>query len=192
MVTAKPKGKYTYADYAATPEGERWELIDGVLYHVAAAPNTKHQTVSLFLGAPIDGHILPRRMGLLYRAPYALILSEGNTVEPDLLYVSADRRHIITSRGCEGVPDLVVEILSLSNSANDLAIKRELYARHGIPEYWILNPILETVQALTEPAINGGIGGYTVEVLYQIGDTLTTDRIPGLSVAVVDIFAEPW
>ena len=192
MVTAKPKGTLTYADYAATPEGERWELIDGALYHMAAAPNTKHQTVSLFLGAPIDGHVLPRRMGLLYRAPYALILSEGNTVEPDLLYVSAARRHIVTDRGCEGIPDLVVEILSPSNSANDLAVKRELYARHGIPEYWILDPVRETVLALTEPAINGGIGEYTVEVLYQIGDALTTDRIPGLAVAVADIFAEPW
>ena len=192
MVTARPKGKYTHADYAATPEGERWELIDGALYHMAAAPNTRHQTVSLFLGAPIDGHVLPRRMGLLYRAPYALILSEGNTVEPDLLYVSANRRHIITSRGCEGIPDLVVEILSPSNSAHDLAVKRELYARHRIPEYWILDPYAETVLALTEPVVNNGVGEYTVEALYQSGDTLTTDRIPGLAIAVADIFAAPW
>ena len=192
MVTAKPKGTLTYADYAATPEGERWELIDGALYHMAAAPNTRHQTISLFLGAPMDAYILPRRLGLLYRAPFALMLSETNTVEPDLLYVSAERRHIITARGCEGIPDLVVEILSPSNSANDLAVKRELYARHGIPEYWILDPVQETVQALTEPAINDGIGEYTVEARYQIGDALTTDRIPGLAVAVADIFAEPW
>ena len=192
MVTAKPKGKYTYADYAATPEGERWELIDGALYHMAAAPNTRHQTVSLFLGAPMDAYILPRRLGLLYRAPFALMLSETNTVEPDLLYVSAERRHIITARGCEGIPDLVVEILSPSNSANDLAVKRELYARYGIPEYWILDPVGETVLALTEPVINDGIGEYTAEARHQIGDTLTTDRIPGLAIAVADIFADPW
>ena len=192
MVAAKPKGTLAYADYAATPEGERWELIDGVLYRMAAAPNTKHQTVSLFLGAPIDGHVLPRRMGLLYRAPYALILSEGNTVEPDLLYVSAARRHIITDRGCEGIPDLVVEILSPSNRAHDLAVKRELYARHGVPEYWTMDPYRETVLALTEPAVNDGVGEYATEALYQIGDTLTTDRIPGLAIAVADIFAAPW
>ena len=126
----------------------------------------------------MDAYILPRRLGLLYRAPFALMMSETNTVEPDLLYVSAERRHIITARGYEGIPDL--------------AVKRELYARYGIPEYWILNPIRETVQALTEPAINDGIGEYTVETRYQIGDTLTTDRIPGLTVAVADIFAEPW
>ena len=192
MVTAKPKGKYTYADYAATPEGERWELIDGVLYHMAAAPNTKHHDVSDNTGDLVKAVIQPRRLGRIYRAPYALMLSDSNTVEPDLIYVSVERRHIITARGCEGIPDLVVEILSPSNSAHDLTVKRELYARHGIPEYWILNPIRETVQALTEPAVNDGTGEYTAEALYQIGDTLTTDRIPGLAIAVADIFAEPW
>ena len=192
MVTARLKGKCTYADYVATPEGERWELIDGVLYRMAAAPNTKHQTVSLFLGAPIDAHVLPRRLGLLYRAPFALMLSEANTVEPDLLYVSAARRHIVTDRGCKGVPDLVVEILSPSNFANDMEVKRELYARYGIPEYWILDPIREHLLALTEPVVNDGVGEYAAEALYQIGDTVTTERIPGLAIAVADIFAEPW
>ena len=192
MVTARPKGKYTHADYAATPEGERWELIDGVLYHVAAAPNTKHQESSENTGNLISDIIRPRRLGRIYRAPYALMLSEGNTVEPDLLYVSAARRHIITSRGCEGIPDLVVEILSPSNTAHDVAVKRELYARYGIPEYWIENPVQETVLALTEPVVNNGVGEYTVEALYQSGDTLTTDRIPGLAIAVADIFAAPW
>ncbi len=192
MAAAKPKGKYTHADYAATPEGERWELIDGALYRMAAAPNTKHQTVSLFLGATIDGHTLPRRLGLLYRAPYSVLLPGESAVEPDLLYISAARRHIITDRGCEGVPDLVVEILSPHNRAYDLSVKRELYARHGVPEYWILDPYGETVLALTEPVANAGVGDYTAEALYRAGDTLATARIPGLAIAVADIFAAPW
>ena len=192
MVAAKPKGTLAYADYAATPEGERWELIDGVLYRMAAAPNTKHQEASENTGNLINDTIRPRRLGRVYRAPYALILSERNTVEPDLLYVSAARRHIITDRGCEGIPDLVVEILSPSNRAHDLAVKRELYARHGVPEYWTMDPYRETVLALTEPALNDGVGEYATETLYQIGDTLTTDRIPGLAIAVADIFAAPW
>ncbi len=192
MATAKPKGKYTYADYAATPEGERWELIDGVLYRMAAAPNTKHHDVSDNTGDLVKAVIQPRRLGRIYRAPFALMLSDRNTVEPDLLYASAARRHIITSRGCEGIPDLVMEILSPSNSAHDLAVKRELYARHGIPEYWILNPIQETLLALTDPVTHDGVGEHTVEALYQSGDTLTTSRIPDLAIAVADIFAEPW
>jgi Uma2 family endonuclease len=75
---------------------------------------------------------------------------------------------------------------------HDLAVKRELYARHGIPEYWILNPIQETLLALTDPVTHDGVGEHTVEALYQSGDTLTTSRIPDLAIAVADIFAEPW
>ena len=192
MVIAPPKGKHTYADYAATPEDERWELIDGALYHMAAAPNTRHHDVSDNTGDLVKAVVQPQRLGRIYRAPFALRLSETNTVEPDLLYVSAARRHIITDRGCEGIPDLVAEILSPSNSAHDLAVKRELYARHGIPEYWIIDPIRETLLALTDPILNNGIGEYTAETLYQSCDTLTTDRIPGLVIAIADVFAEPW
>ena len=192
MVTRKPKGKYTYADYAATPQGERWELIDGVLYHMAAAPNTRHQTVSLLLGALVDRHVMPLLLGLLYRAPCAVFLPGESAVEPDLLYVSASRRHIIAYRGCEGAPDLVVEILSPSNRGHDLVVKRELYARHGVPEYWIVDPDRETLLALTTPVTSDDVGEYTTEALYQSGDTLTTERIPGLAIDVADIFAEPW
>ena len=102
MVIAKPKGKHTYADYVATPEGERWELIDGVLYHMAAAPNTKRQESSENTGNLINDVVRPGRVGRVYRAPYALRLSDTNTVEPDLLYVSAARRHIITSPRVRG------------------------------------------------------------------------------------------
>lgn len=192
MVTRKPKGKYTHADYAATPEGERWELIDGVLYHMAAAPNTRHQTISLMLGALIDRHVIPLLLGLLYRAPYAVFLPGESAVEPDLLYISAPHRRIISSRGCEGTPDLVVEILSPSNRGHDLAVKRELYARHSILEYWIVDPDRETLLALTDPVTSDGEGEYTTEKLYQAGGNLTTERIPGLTINVADIFAEPW
>ncbi len=192
MVTRKPKGKYTHEDYAATPEGERWELIDGVLYHMAAAPNTRHQTISIMLGALIDRHVIPLLLGLLYRAPYAVFLPGESAVEPDLVYISASRRQIISGRGCEGAPDLVVEILSPSNRGNDLAVKRELYARHGVPEYWIIDPDGETLLALTDPVIRDGDGQYASETPYRAGDALTTDRIPGLAIPVADIFAEPW
>ena len=71
-------------------------------------------------------------------------------------------------------------------------MKRELYARHGIPEYWIIDPERETLLALTDPATTDGVGEYITEALYQAADTLTTDRIPGLAINVADVFAEPW
>ena len=192
MVTAKPKGTYTIADYFATPEGERWELIDGVLYQMAAAPNRKHQDASENIGRCFADHIRPRRLGLVYRAPFAVLLPGESAVEPDLFFVSMARERILAERGCEGPPDLVVEILSPSNRAHDLEIKRELYARHGIPEYWILDSDAETVWALTEPITDISGGVYTVETLYYPGDVLTTTVMPGLAIPVAEIFANPW
>ncbi len=189
MVTAKPKGKYTYADYAATPEGEWWELIDGALYQMAAGASARHQEVSENTGNLIGDHIRPRRMGRIYRPRFDLILPGETAVEPDLMYISIGRPGIITQRGCEGPPDLVVEVLSPSNPRHDLETKRELYARHGIPEYWILEPYRETLQALTEPVIRNGVGEYTAEALHRPGDMIATAHIPGLTIAVADIFA---
>ena len=192
MATAKPKGRYVVADYWATPEGERRELIDGVLFHMAAAPSVKHQIVSKNLVLLVDPHVVEGRLGLLLYAPCAVILPGESAVEPDLLFVRAERRDIITPRACEGPPDLVVEILSPSNSAHDLAVKRELYARHTVPEYWILDPDQETVLKLTMPRVRQGEGAYAVESRYSSGEALSCDSIPGLALTVADIFAEPW
>ena len=192
MATAKPKGKYTYADYAAKPDDEQWELIDGVLYQMAAGASARHQEVSENFGSLMGDHIRPRRLGRLYRPRFDLILPGETAVEPDLMFVSAARRRIITTRGCEGPPDLVVEVLSPSNPRHDLERKRELYARHGVPEYLILEPNEETVLALAEPAISAGEGTYGSERLYRLDDMLTIAAIPGLVIAVADIFAEPW
>ncbi len=191
MVSTRPKGKYTYADYFATPEGERWELIDGVLHHTAAAPSVKRQTASGNLFFLFSSQIRPDRSGLVYAAPFAVMFPDESTVEPDLLIVSAARRHIITERACEGPPDLLVEILSPSNTRHDLETKRELYARHGVPMYLIVDADAESVRALTEPIIDGNVGMYTEEVLYHIADIVDIDVIPGLRIAVSDIFASP-
>ena len=195
MVIAKPrpKGKHTYADYAALPDdnGWRWELIDGVLYQMAAGASPRHQEVSENLGRLVWNCILPGNLGYIYRPRFDLILPGESAVEPDLMYISAPRLHIITRRGCEGAPDLVVEVLSPSNPSHDLERKRELYARHGIPEYWVLEPYREILYAHSEPETRDGVGNYAVTREYRPGDTLTTGVIPGLAIAVDDIFVGP-
>ena len=85
----------------------------------------------------------------------------------------------------------MVEILSPSNTAHDLDVKRELYARFIIPEYLILDTDTETILALAEPAIRDGVGAYTTETLHRSSDAFTTAAIPGLTIAVADIFASP-
>ena len=190
MVSTKRRGKYTYADYAAMPDSERWELIDGALYKMAPFPNTKHQRALRRWVAGFEVHLSQvGQLDELFFAPTDLILGDGTTVQPDMFFVANDRGHIITLRGCEGPPDLVVEVLSPSNPARDLETKRELYARHSIPEYFILDTETETVMALSDPITEGGAGRYTVEALYRSSDTLAIDCVPGLTIAVADIFA---
>ena len=189
MVTTRPKGKYTYADYTAKPDDEKWELIDGVLYQMAAGASARHQEVSENLGHLMGTHIRLRQLGRLYRPRFDLILPGETTVEPDLLFVSTARFHIITNRACEGPPDLVVEILSPSNPRHDLERKHELYARHGIPEYLILDPHGETVRAWAKPVISDGVGLYTAETEYGSVDTLVLGALPGLEIPVAAIFA---
>jgi Uma2 family endonuclease len=159
---------------------------------MAAAPSIKHQILSKNLVWLIDPHVIQARLGLLLYAPCAVVLPGESAVEPDLLFISTERRHIVTARACEGPPDLVAEILSPSNSRHDLAVKRELYARHGVPEYWVLEPGAATVLKLTEPVIRRGAAEYTSESRYASGDTLLSDSIPGHTIAVADVFAEPW
>lgn len=191
MVTTRPRGKYTYADYFATPEAERWELIDGVFYQMAAAPSIKHQTASGNLFFLMGSHIRPGRLGLLLNAPSAVLLPGESAVEPDLIFVTAARLHIVSDRACEGSPDLVVEILSPSNPRHDLETKRELYARHGVAEYLIVDADAESVRALAGPTVEGDVGVYTEEAVYGANGTFRVSSIPGLTIAVADIFASP-
>jgi Uma2 family endonuclease len=192
MVARKPKGNHTYADYAATPDDERWELIDGELYRMAAGASTKHQLVTLELATLLRENVRRRTLGWVFIAPYDVIMSDTNTVEPDILFVSAANRHIITDRACEGPPDLVVEVISPSNPRHDTELKRELYARFGVPEYLIIEPYQETVTSLTGPSVQESEGVYTTQRLYTVGDIITTTVIPGLAIPVAEIFANPW
>ena len=197
MVTAKPKGQYTYADYFATPEGERWELIDGVLYHTSETPGTWHQEV---LGNLSYQHRLQdkdERLGVFWAGGhFAVVLSERNAVEPDLMFVKQEHCHLFTDRAYEGIPDLLAEILSPdfqpANTDRDLMVKPELYARHGMAEYWIVSIQDETLRVLTDPVTRNGVGHYASEKIYRPGDVLTMKAIPGVSFDIAELFSDLW
>jgi len=197
-VTAlKPKGKYTAADYFATPAGEWWELIDGVLYHTPQAPGAWHQEVLGTLSYQCHRQDKDRRLGVFWSVGhFAVVLSERNVVEPDLMFVKREHCHQFTDRAYQGVPDLLAEILSPdfqpANTQRDLTIKPELYARHGVPEYWLVSIQDETLRTLTNPGTRNGIGHYDSEKIYRPGDILTTSAIPGISFDITEIFSDLW
>jgi Uma2 family endonuclease len=131
-------GPYRAADYWKLPEGERVELIRGRLV-VSPAPTTLHQIVVgilhilLFESARSSG-------GRVVLGPADVVLDDHSIPQPDLLYVRKQRRNILQAR-VMGPPDLMVEVLSPSNSRRDRVDKLNLYAEHGVAEYWIVDPV---------------------------------------------------
>ena len=145
MATTQPVVKLTYEDYRTTSEDERYELLDGDLVMVAA-PNLRHQTVLLRLTQGLGQFIDEHKLGKLFFSPCDVVLSDADVVQPDLLFVSREREHLLsTGENVQGAPDLVVEILSPATADRDRGYKRELYGRHCVREYWLVDPTPETV-----------------------------------------------
>ncbi len=146
VATAQPAVKLTYEDYCAAPDDERYELLDGDLIMVPA-PNIKHQVVSGKIYTPLSQFIENQALGTLLYAPCDVLFSDNNVVQPDLLFVSREREHLLRDgQKVQGPPDLVVEILSPSTADRDRGKKLALYGRHGVTEYWLVDPVAETIQ----------------------------------------------
>jgi Uma2 family endonuclease len=138
----------TYDDYAALPDdGRRYELYEGELT-VTPAPQPRHQLVIGNLHVLMVEHVRRLALGQVFLSPIDVILSRITVVQPDLVYVETARIEIVTERAIEGVPTLVVEVLSPSTSARDRSVKQALYARYGVPYYWMLDPETRTMHAL--------------------------------------------
>jgi Uma2 family endonuclease len=147
--------RFTYEDYLLFPDdGRRHELIGGEHYaspygRLFCSPAKRHQRASSHLQRHLGPFIHDNRMGFLYTAPFDVILSDSDVVQPDLIFVSKERSPIEQDHGIVGAPDLVVEILSESNRKTDETTKRKLYEWAGVLEYWIVDPLLETVKVHT-------------------------------------------
>jgi Uma2 family endonuclease len=131
---------WDYEAYAAIPfDGRRHEIISGD-HFVNPAPNLYHQEVSRHIQFQLYTAIELTDLGKVINAPVDLQLTPHDIVQPDLVIVTRQRKHILTPIKIKGVPDLVVEVLSPSNSSHDLKTKRNLYERCEVPEYWIVFP----------------------------------------------------
>jgi len=137
----------TYRDYEALPaDGRRYELHDGELF-VTAAPGLPHQRVVGELFALLRQHVRAHRLGEVFVSPVDCILSDTTVVQPDLVFLESLRSSSASTRGIEGPPTLAVEIVSRSTARVDRGAKLQLYARYGIPHYWIVDPEARSIDA---------------------------------------------
>jgi Uma2 family endonuclease len=178
--------KLTYDDFMLFPDdGRRHELIDGEHY-VTPSPNTKHQQVVgnlyLLIRSWLEGHPI----GKVFLAPYDVVLSQFDVVEPDLLYVSNERAaQVITALHVKGVPELVIEVGSKGTRKRDETVKRRLYERAGVAEYWMVDPDIDVIRVYRR---GGDRFTRPLELSLEGGDLLRTPLLPGLDLPVVRVF----
>lgn len=184
-MATKAQIKFTYEDYKSLPYSEthRYELIEGELIMVPS-PDTEHQDIVGNLFRALSAHVTKHRLGKVYVAPLDVVLGdEEEVVQPDILYISPERRGIITREEIRGAPDLVVEVLSPSTAQRDRTLKKKVYARHGVQEYWIVDPQAQTVEVYEwRPKGFERIG------LYGAEQTLTSRILPTLRIPLREIF----
>ena len=179
--------KFTYDDFVNVPDdGKRHEIIDGEHY-VTPSPNTKHQSSVVSL-LSIGAYLKQEPIGHVFTAPFDVVLSDLDIVEPDLLYISRDRLEILTKAHVRGAPDLVVEILSPGTRRTDEITKRKLYERFGVQEYWVVDPELDAIKVYRRA---DGAFAKVVELSAEHEDALTTPLLPGWSAPLAEVFASP-
>ena len=180
--------KLTYDDFLLFPDdGQRHELIDGEHY-VTAVPVRRHQKIVMNIGFLIRLYLEGHPIGEMYSVPMDDILSNVDVVEPDVQYISHQRlAQLEPSDWIKGAPNLVVEVASPSTRKRDATIKRNLYERYGVDEYWIVDPVDDTIQVYR---LVHGRYWLAAALARERGDVLTTPLLPGLDLPLAKIFQD--
>jgi Uma2 family endonuclease len=183
MVIHSETKYWTYEDLRALPdEGRRYEIIEGILYEMDA-PNLLHgQIIALLMHRALWPVVDPLG-GVVYTAPIDVFLPGANPVQPDIFVLLPEQFGFESMRDVEGPPALVVEVLSPNTTHHDLVRKRDLYARAGVPEYWILDPEAKSITVLV---LKGG--HYRAHAHVTGEDTLTSVVLPDLACPVARVF----
>jgi Uma2 family endonuclease len=171
----------TYQDLLELPDdGNHYELIDGELY-VNAAPLLRHQRILRRIVTLLDRYLEDHQAGEVFFSPTDVVLAEDNVVEPDAFVICSSRAVIAKTKSVEGAPNIVIEVLSDGTRRRDEVMKRQLYERYGVDEYWIVDPTANRVTVYRRS------GEAFVRV--ETDDVITTPLLPGFSLALEDVFA---
>jgi Uma2 family endonuclease len=174
----------TYKEYEALPaDGRRYEIHEGEL-SVTPAPSPRHQIISRNLFRILDAYVKAKGIGEVLYAPLDVILADTSIVQPDIVYLDPARLGAISQRGVEGAPTLVVEVLSPATTLIDRRTKHQLYARHGVPFFWLVDPEGRTVEAFVL-----GPQGYTSAVRAFGSEPVSPPPFPDINMIPASLWA---
>lgn len=183
MLTAEKK-KYTVEDYMMLEEGAPFQLINYDLI-MSPSPTASHQSICLRISAIFLMFLdSTNNKGIVLPAPMDVKFDDGNVLQPDVLYISADRKDELVKERIEGAPDLVIEILSPSNAYYDLRQKKDVYQKYGVKEYIIVDPIIFSCELYTLTN-----GTYQLHQKAEKTQQLHSVILPGLNFDLAKIFA---
>jgi len=182
MSQLKTRPRRTVEDYLKLPEGTRAELIEGELL-MTPSPKLSHQVIARNLFVRLDAFVRAHVLGEALFAPMDVHLPSGDVVQPDVLFVAAANAGIMQD-WIRGAPDLLVEIISPEGVERDRLVKRDLYARNGVKEYWLVDPEAHSVEVL---GLNAS-GRYEPSGYFEERDTVVSRVLAGLALPVVKLF----
>ncbi|WP_080840706.1 Uma2 family endonuclease [Cohnella massiliensis] len=161
---------------------DRVEIIDGVAYEMKPSPKLSHQALLQNLFTQLNATCQPD--GIIVFAPMDVHFDENNVVQPDLIFIRYDNSGIIVNERIVGAPDLLAEILSPGTASRDRIVKKALYERFGVKEYWVADPVHAIVDRFV---LNDG--KLVLAETYGEGDTITSDLLPCVSIGMDELFA---
>ena len=177
---------WTYEDYRRlTDEGDYFEIIEGERV-VNPPPTTWHQFASSNLELMLMLFLGKGKLGVMLHAPFDVIFADDTVLQPDIVVISRERASRIQKAGVFGAPDLVIEILSPSTASRDRADKLDVYARHGVREYWLVDPEIKRIEifVLEDEQLIRKAG-------HDSGEARSLAVLPGFAAPLADVFARP-
>ena len=178
--------RLTYDDLARMPDdGMRHEIIDGVHY-VTPSPVLRHQRLVNRIFFAIQSYLeVNPEAGEVFGSPVDAVFTRWDVVVPDVVFVAGDQRAILTEPNIQGAPALVVEVRSPGTKQRDLGVKKDLFDRGGVREYWIVDPQANTV-VVHRRAADGRFP--RVQALPNDAGAITTPLLPGFSLTIEKLF----
>jgi len=148
MTSVTDRKKITYADYLKIDDNNRYEIFNGELLMVPA-PSTDHQEISGNIGFLIWSFVKQKGLGKVFNAPVDVVFDDDEVFQPDIIFIKSENQSIIGKNAIQGVPDLIVEIVSPSSTFYDTIEKKDIYRKYGVKEYWIIFPDEKVIEVLS-------------------------------------------